>query len=211
MNVVQEARGYLALIEANNLGNKTLDVVPIWENQPEVAALYDMYLNEVEAAYPNIRFTLPVTYEASKYPRSDGMQAVSEIGSRLVLHPDAHILFLTSSRLREVIDAADMNKALTKLKNNDGRRWYVRGLIEDEAVLNDVEINAKDFAQQTSLTTLTFMATADTLEAVEMLKRSMDHDVSRQHSNYGDQIKHILIMKSLDIIPQFLYRDYIKI
>ena len=85
MPLKEEARGYLALIEANNPGNKTLDVVPVWENQPEFAELYELYKSEVAASYPNIRFTLPVTYEASKYPRSDGMQAVSEISSRQVM------------------------------------------------------------------------------------------------------------------------------
>ena len=176
----REAQGYLALIAANNPSNKTLDVVPVWENQPYVASFYDLYRMEAEARPDlNIRFTLPVTYEASKYPRSDGMQAVSEISSRLVLHPDAHILFLTSSRLREVIDASQMNKALTTVKSsNAGRRWYARGLVEDEAVLNDLEMSARDFAQHTSLTTLSFMASTDTLEAVEMLKRSMDRDLS---------------------------------
>ena len=97
--------------------------------------------------------------------------------SRLVLHPNAHIFFLTSSRLSEVIESSSMNRALGMLKSRHGRHWYVRGLIEEEAVLNNLEINAKDFAQQTSLTTLTFMASADTLEAVEMLKRSMNHEV----------------------------------
>ena len=176
----REAQGYLALIAANNPSNKTLDVVPVWENQPHVASFYDLYRIEAEARPDlNVRFTLPVTYEASKYPRSDGMQAVSEISSRLVLHPDAHILFLTSSRLREVIDASQMNKALTTIKSsNAGRRWYARGLVEDEAVLNDLEMSARDFAQHTSLTTLSFMASTDTLEAVEMLKRSMDRDLS---------------------------------
>ena len=56
--------------------------------------------------------------------QSDGMQVVSEISSRLVLHPDAHILFLTSSRFREVIEASAMNKELTKLlkkDNNDNK------------------------------------------------------------------------------------------
>ena len=192
MNLKEEARGYLALIESNNPGNKTLDVVPVWENLPEVAELYEVYKSEIAASYPNsISFTLPVTYEASKYPRSDGMQAVSEISSRLVLHPNAHIFFLTSSRLTEVIESSSMNKALSMLKSRHGRHWYVRGLVEDEAVLNNLEINAKDFAQQTSLTTLTFMASADTLETVEMLKRSMNHEVgivggSRKQSSSTD-------------------------
>ena len=42
----------------------------------------------------------------------------SEISSRLVFHPDAHILFLTSTRLLEIIEASSMNKRLTK----EGRR-----------------------------------------------------------------------------------------
>lgn len=91
--------------------------------------------------------TLPVTYEASQYPRSDGIQAVSEISSRLVLNPDSHIFFLSSTRLREVIEATKMNKALV------GRRWYARGLLEeDQATLEAIE--SAEFSKRTSLTVL---------------------------------------------------------
>ena len=77
----------------------------------------------------------------------------SEISSRLVFHPDAHILFLTSTRLLEVIEASSMNKALSK----EGRRWYVRGLLENELIFKNLEEKASNFSLKTSLTTLSFM------------------------------------------------------
>ena len=77
----------------------------------------------------------------------------SEISSRLVFHPDAHILFLTSTRLLEIIEASSMNKRLTK----EGRRWYARGLLENEPILKTLEKKASDFSLKTSLTTLSFM------------------------------------------------------
>ena len=46
-----------------------------------------------------------------------------------------------------------MNKALTK----EGRRWYARGLLENESVLNTLEQKASNFSLKTSLTTLSFM------------------------------------------------------
>ena len=77
----------------------------------------------------------------------------SEISSRLVFHPDAHILFLTSTRLLEVIEASSMNKALSK----EGRRWYARGLLENEPIFKNLEEKASSFSLKTSLTTLSFM------------------------------------------------------
>ena len=91
---------------------------------------------------------MPVTYDVSKYASTDGLQVVSEISSRLAYHPDAHILFLTSTRLLEVIEASRMNKELTK------RRWYARSLLENEQVLKTLEKEASDFCLKTSLTTL---------------------------------------------------------
>ena len=111
-------------------------------------------LKEAERSYSSVlKFTLPVTYDASKYPSTDGLQAVSEISSRLVFNPDAHILFLTPTRLFEVIEASRMNKALTK----EGRRWYARGLLENEPVLKSIEKEFSEFCLKTSLTTLSFV------------------------------------------------------
>ena len=70
-----------------------------------------------------------------------------------MFHPDAHILFLTSTRLLEVIEASRMNKALSK----EGRRWYARGLLENEPILKNLEKKASNFSIRTSLTTLSFM------------------------------------------------------
>ena len=72
---------------------------------------------------------------------------------RLVFHPEAHLFFLSSSRLVEVMEAAKMNKDMTKV----GRRWYANGLLEDETVLKAIE-NLPEVAMKTSLTTLSFMA-----------------------------------------------------
>ena len=46
-----------------------------------------------------------------------------------------------------------MNKRLTK----KGRRWYARGLLENESILKTLEKKASDFSLKTSLTTLSFM------------------------------------------------------
>ena len=46
-----------------------------------------------------------------------------------------------------------MNKRLTK----EGRRWYARGLLENEPILKTLEKKASDFSLKTSLTTLSFM------------------------------------------------------
>jgi hypothetical protein len=165
IDLKEEVRGYLAIMNSNNPTNKTLDIVAVWENVASAHQYYGLIIAEAEENYPNLKFTLPVTYEASQYPKSDAIQAASEIGSRLVLHPDAHIFFLTSSRLREVIDVAHMNKDLT----NSGRRWYARNIHD-----LDFEV-VEDFCIRTSLTTLTFMASVESDEAVELLRRSMGH------------------------------------
>ena len=47
-----------------------------------------------------------------------------------------------------------MNKELAK----EGRRWYARGLLENEEMLKTIEKEAPDFCLKTSLTTLSFMA-----------------------------------------------------
>ena len=57
-------------------------------------------------------------------------------------------------RLHEVIKASRMNKELAK----EGRRWYARGLLENEEMLKTIEKEAPDFCLKTSLTTLSFMA-----------------------------------------------------
>ena len=170
MSLQEEIRGYLALMASNNPTNKTLEVVPVWENEPRSQRVYDILRTEAESSLDSssLKLTLPVTYEASKYPTSDAMQVVAEMSSRLVMHPNAHIFFLTSSRLREVIDASDMNKDLTKL----GRRWYARGLLQGD--LEAVE-SATEFCTKTSLTTLTFMASDASMESLELLRRSMEH------------------------------------
>mgnify|MGYP006975826781 FL=1 len=46
-----------------------------------------------------------------------------------------------------------MNKALSK----EGRRWYVRGLLENEPIFKNLEEKASNFSLKTSLTTLSFM------------------------------------------------------
>ena len=46
-----------------------------------------------------------------------------------------------------------MNKALSK----EGRRWYVRGLLENELIFKNLEEKASNFSLKTSLTTLSFM------------------------------------------------------
>ena len=46
-----------------------------------------------------------------------------------------------------------MNKRLTK----EGRRWYARGLLENESILKTLEKKASNISLKTSLTTLSFM------------------------------------------------------
>ena len=76
--------------------------MPVWENKPYNRKLHNFLIKEAEKNYKNaLKFTMPVTYDASKYSSTDGVQAVSEISSRLVFHPEAHILFLTSTRYLE--------------------------------------------------------------------------------------------------------------
>ena len=165
LSLNQELLAFLALINHNNPREKPLDLVTVWENGPENAKLYEAVRLEIEANYTNLKLTLPVTYEASKYPRSDGIQAVSEISSRLVMHPEAHIFFMTPSRLHEVIATSNMNKDLSK----EGRRWYARGFTEAavEAAEN------KEFYRKTSLTTISFLAPDENRDTLELLRRSM--------------------------------------
>ncbi len=142
MEAEDEIRGYLKLMASNNPTDKPLEIVPVWENKPEFQGLYDFFVAEAEANFTQgLKLTLPVTYEASQYPSADGMQAVSELGSRLVMHPDAHIFFLTSSRLKEVIDASVMNRELSK------RRWYARGLQYYPRDLEAIEAEATEFSK----------------------------------------------------------------
>ena len=183
LSLIQELRGYLALISHNNPSAKPLDIVTVWENREENSRLYDYIRQEVEANYTNLKLTLPVTYEASKYPRSDGVQAVAEISSRLVMHPTAHIFFLTSSRLNEVIATSKMNRDLSK----EGRRWYARGVIEPPI--------DKEFYRKTSLTTLTFMAPDESRETLELLRRSIKDPQDRSPWMYLKAMAYATIYK----------------
>ena len=151
----------------------------------ENTRLYDLIRQEVEANYTNLKLTLPVTYEASKYPRSDGVQAVAEISSRLVMHPSAHIFFLTPSRLNEVIATSNMNRDLSK----EGRRWYARGL-EAESLSID-----KEFYRKTSLTTLTFLAPDEGRETLELLRRSIKDAKERSPWMYLKAMAYATIYK----------------
>lgn len=174
MPLREEIQAYLTLMASNNPSDKPLEIVPVWETGPTGKTVYDLFSKEIQEFNTSLKSTLPVTYEASQYPRTDGLQAVSEISSRLVLHPTAHIFFLTSSRLREVIEASDMNKALT----HTGRRWYARGLLELKDTLEamDTDTDKVEFCKKTSLTTLSYLASEDSMESRELIRRSMGHE-----------------------------------
>ena len=80
MGSKDEMRSYLALMARNKPTDKALSIVPIWENLPHNKKIYDFLITEAEKNYRNeLKFTLPVTYDVSKYPSTDGLQAVSEI------------------------------------------------------------------------------------------------------------------------------------
>ena len=80
MGSKDEIRSYLALMARNKPTDKALYIVPIWENLPHNKKIYDFLITEAEKNYKNeLKFTLPVTYDVSKYPSTDGLQAVSEI------------------------------------------------------------------------------------------------------------------------------------
>lgn len=153
----------------------------------EYTRLYDLIRQEVETNYTNLKLTLPVTYEASKYPRSDGVQAVAEISSRLVMHPSAHIFFLTPSRLNEVIATSNMNRDLSK----EGRRWYARGIVDDSSL----SLLDKEFYRKTSLTTLTFLAPDESRETLELLRRSIKDAKERSPGMYLKAMAYATIYK----------------
>ena len=84
--------------------------------------------------YPSLKFTSPVLYDPSPYPKSDALKVVSDAGSRLSLAPGAAALFFASPELLpHVVDTvlsvgggrASSRSSPVAAPN---RRWFVRGI-----------------------------------------------------------------------------------
>ncbi len=134
-------------------GEKEIHVVPVvgaqreqlnfFERMKEQAEKYGFlnYLNSLSSLelffhfrYPNLKFTSPVLYDPSPYPKSDALKVVSDAGSRLSLAPGAAALFFASPELLpHVVDTvlsvgggrASSRSSPVAAQN---RRWFVRGI-----------------------------------------------------------------------------------
>ena len=155
---------------------KVFYVAPVVSVDPSSQAFFEALHSELRS-FPDLRFTQPVLFEPSAYPKSDAFQAISELGTRISLYPNSHVFLLTSSKsASHILDTAHVNRALRR------HRWFIRaseaGLGAGAADLDDrlSELNprARRYAQSVSLSTIGLLADGDGSEEVELRKYAAD-------------------------------------
>ena len=124
------AKAFLKLFaQSSFLPNKSVDVVPVLRADDVSRSFLNTIKTENDRLRSNnngddvqIRFTDPVEYVPSNYPKSDAMQIISNLGMRLAMSEKNTVVFLISSdTLPYLIDMSRLNKELRE------RKWVIRG------------------------------------------------------------------------------------
>ena len=124
----ETALAFLELfIQSNSLPKKSLEVVPVLRSDNAshlfLSNIKRMSIQRVHNKKSElIRWSDPVEYIPSNYPKSDAFQIISDIGARLAMSEENAIVFLISSEtLPHLIAMSRLNRELRQ------RKWFVKG------------------------------------------------------------------------------------
>ena len=122
MSEKETALAFLELFtQSNSLPKKSVDVVSVLRADNTSRSFLNMIKMQSENNV-GIRWSDPVEYIPSNYPKSDAFQIVSDIGARLALSEENTVVFLISSEnLNYIIDMSRLNRELTQ------RQWFAKG------------------------------------------------------------------------------------
>ena len=179
LNNTSVAQAYLELFQSSK--SKVVTVIPVFQDKD--LAFYEALVALAKGT--RVKFTTPVVYKPSLYPRTDAMQIISDIGSRTAVrdNEDLNVFLISPQDLEHIIMNIKMYQRLQRL------RWFVKDAMVHEDMLHTDPLATK-FATRVSLTSLSFLGISDQGTFERLRNRlALRQRISAKFGSYFDQVQ----------------------